>query len=99
MRPAQWGAREPRTSGSTSRTPSAAPGGNAAVRLIPKGITADLAFLDPEAVGPVAPQQPQLRALASAARRTGRPAFATYEIRHSIRRRTPVCRHPHGRYP
>ena len=55
----------------------------AAVPLVPEGAAAARAFLDAEAFGPW-PRSSVNRALASAARRAGRPAFTTYQIRHSF---------------
>ena len=55
----------------------------AAVPLVPEGITAARAFLDAAAFGPW-PRSSVNRALAAAARRAGRPAFTTYQIRHSF---------------
>ncbi len=55
----------------------------AAIPLVPEGVTAAHAFLDAEAFGPW-PRSSVNRALAAAARRAGRPAFTTYQIRHSF---------------
>ena len=55
----------------------------AAVPLVPEGVAAARAFLDAEAFGPW-PRSSVNRALASAARRAGRPVFTTYQIRHSF---------------
>ena len=55
----------------------------AAVPLVPEGVAAARAFLDAEAFGPW-PRSSVNRALAAAARRAGRPAFTTYQIRHSF---------------
>ena len=55
----------------------------AAVLLVPEGVAAARAFLDAEAFGPW-PCSSVNRALVAAARRAGRPAFITYEIRHSF---------------
>ncbi len=55
----------------------------AAVPLVPEGVDAAHAFLDAEAFGPW-PRSSVNRALAAAARRAGRPAFTTYQIRHSF---------------
>ena len=55
----------------------------AAVPLVPEGAAAARAFLDAEAFGPW-PRSSVNRALAAAARRAGRPAFTTYQIRHSF---------------
>ena len=51
--------------------------------LVPEGVAAARAFRDAEAFGPW-PRSSVNRALASAARRAGRPAFTTYQIRHSF---------------
>ena len=55
----------------------------AAVPLVPEGVAAARAFLDTEAFGPWPPSSVN-RALARAARRAGRPAFTTYQVRHSF---------------
>ncbi len=55
----------------------------AAVPLVPEGVAAARAFLDAEAFGPW-PRSSVNRALAAAARRAGRAAFTTYQIRHSF---------------
>ncbi len=55
----------------------------AAVPLVPEGVAAARAFLDAEAFGPW-PRSSVNRTLAAAARRAGRPAFTTYQIRHSF---------------
>ena len=55
----------------------------AAVPLVPEGVAAARAFLDAEAFGPW-PRSSVNRALAAAARRAGRSAFTTYQIRHSF---------------
>ncbi len=55
----------------------------AAVPLVPESVAAARAFLDAEAFGPW-PRSSVNRALAWAARRAGRPAFTTYQIRHSF---------------
>ncbi len=88
MRPSQMAACGPRTSGSTSRSPtSLVPRGKggriAAVPLVPEGVDAARAFLDAGAFGPW-PRSSVNRGLARAARRAGRAAFTTYQIRHSF---------------
>ena len=55
----------------------------AAVPLVLEGVAAARAFLDARAFGPW-PRSSVNRALAAAARRAGRPAFTTYQIRHSF---------------
>jgi integrase len=55
----------------------------AAVPLVPEGVAAARAFLAAEAFGPW-PRSSVNRALARAARKAGRPAFTTYQIRHSF---------------
>ncbi len=55
----------------------------AAVPLVPEGAAAARAFLAAEAFGPW-PRSSVNRALAAAARRAGRTAFTTYQIRHSF---------------
>lgn len=55
----------------------------AAVPLVPEGVAAARAFLDADAFGPW-PRSSVNRALAKAARRAGRAAFTTYQIRHSF---------------
>ena len=55
----------------------------AAVPLVPEGVDAARAFLDAEAFGPW-PRSSVNRALASAPKRAGRPAFTTYQIHYSF---------------
>ena len=55
----------------------------AAVPLVPEGVAAARAFRAAEAFGPWLRSSVN-RALAAAARRAGRPAFTTYQIRHSF---------------
>ena len=53
------------------------------IPLVPEGFVAARAFLDAGAFGSW-PRSSVNRALARAARRAGRPAFTTYQIRHSF---------------